>query len=330
MFSIKTSVQSFSFFLGAMVFCSTVSLGAENELMQRYQGLSKEAIDVMPELDQRHEHLVDMYAKLRDAYKQLYKLKRTFGTDARRDAERQAKRMERKIPRAHNDFREELADVLEPYQDRREELKERLFRMESSMDISDMEKFQEQQEKTRKTREEMSVVEYKIRALSEMQKVLDGLEENLPSSAQILGIRDRTEASKVESDDFEDLVEVYYEVRDYEADIERLKKQKKDAGANWDSRGDAILERLAKRLEDAKTEYLKELADLQEPLLDDKEDIEEDIEKTEERLGRASDRRRGKYEEELSELAGRLEEIEENMAVFKRLKSLVATEEKGK
>lgn len=318
------------FFLSLLVWPGSVAFGDENKTAERYKGLSKEALDVMPEVDQRNNHLVDMYAKLRDAYEHLHELKKTFGVDARRDAERQIKSMERKLPRAYEDFKEELAEALEPYLGRREELKERLFKMESNMDVSDMKKFQKQQEQTRKVREETAKLEQAISALNEMLKVLSGLEEDLPDTATLLGTRGSSEASKVESEDYEDVVEAYYQVRDYEADIERLKTKKKNDGENWAARDDAMIERLTRRLQDAKAEFLEEVAALEEPMLDKKQDVLEDIEKTENRLGRASDRRKEKYEEELSELTEKLEKMEKNLAIFERLRNLVAPKEEKK
>ncbi len=317
-------------FLSLPVLSGSVAFGDKNKTAERYKGLSKEALDVMPEVDLRNNHLVDMYAKLRDAYEHLHELKKTFGVDARRNAERQIKSMEKKLPRAHEDFKEELTEAMEPYLQRREELKERLFKMESNMDVSDMKKFLKQQEQTRKVREETAKMEQAISALNEMLKVLSSLEKDLPDTAELLGTRGSSEARRVKSEEYEDVVEAYYEVRDYEADIERLKTKKKNDGENWTPRDDAMIERLTKRLQDAKAEFLEEIATLEEPMLDKKQDVLEDIEKNEKRLARASDRRKEKYEEELSELTEKLEKMEKNLAIFERLRNLVAPKEEKK
>jgi tetratricopeptide (TPR) repeat protein len=318
------------FFLSLLVWPGSVTFGDENKTAERYKGLSKEALDVMTEVDQRNSNLVDMFAKLRDAYELLHELKKTFGVDARRNAERQIKSMEKKLPRAHEDFKEELTEAMEPYLQRREELKERLFKMESNMDVSDMKKFLKQQEQTRKVREETAKMEQAISALNEMLKVLSSLEKDLPDTAELLGTRGSSEARRVKSEEYEDVVEAYYEVRDYEADIERLKTKKKNDGENWTPRDDAMIERLTKLLQDAMTEFLKEVDSLEKPMLDEKQDVLEDIEKIENRLGRAGDRRKEKYNWELIELTQQLESLEKKLAMFERLRNLVAPKDEKK
>lgn len=326
----KTGGRCFAASLtAAIVFFLQAPLAAndnakDDALAKRYEGLGKDAVAVMPELEQSHERVIAMYAQLRDAYGQMAKLRTTFGTRERATAERDAKSMERKLSRAHEDFTKEIQDVLEPFNERWNKLKERQMRAEASMDISDVKKFQKQQNQIKGLRDELLAMERIVNAFREMQLVIDKLRADMPDRFSNLRLG-RGYKSAAKAEEFEAVLDSLYNFKDYEADVARMSALK--GTDKWNSRIDSQLSRMTDRLEKSRAEYLDEISEMRTDWSEDRDDLQDDIDKIQERMQGASDRRKSRYQTELVQMEETMESLVKRLEVLDKLENMAVTKE---
>ncbi len=291
----------------------------------RYAGIPESVVDVMPEFEKNHKDVINMYARLYQGYQHLAKLHNTFGKKLRPAAERDAKKIERNISRAYDDFLEDLQDVLSGYETERDELKQKMLEFEGNVDLTDPESITKMRDKTTGLRKQIHESEKKIRVIKAMGTSLSELQEKSPSIYTFLKISERSYRT-VDIEEFEDLIEAFYEFKDAQADLERMQAKKKDDPKNWSPMDNRALEKFESDLNDAREDTMDELKDLRAPLLDGQEDLNEDLEKLEERKARASDRRKSSYQEDIDEIDDELEKTNEKLALLKKFEDALGVE----
>jgi DNA repair exonuclease SbcCD ATPase subunit len=319
----KTAKKTMASFLSVSVFSilfTGFQANARNspgQLKERYAGLPKEATGIMPSFEENHKPLLDMYARLYQGYKHLAELRRTFGKRHRRAAAREVKSIERNISRAYQDFIEQLGDVLSVYEEGREELKQQIMKIEKNVDLTDPKSITQMRDKTADSRKEIQEYEKKIVVLKAMGTSLAELQEEEPTIYTFLKTSDRSYRT-VDIEEFEDLIDVFYEFKDAQADLERMQANRKEKAKDWSPMDNRQLQRLESDLNEAREDTLEELKDMREPLLDDQEDLQEDLDKLQERKARASERRQKRYQEDIDEIETELEKLTERLVLLKK------------
>ncbi|MCF7848102.1 MAG: hypothetical protein K9M45_04565 [Kiritimatiellales bacterium] len=269
---------------------------------------------------EEHPRLMEEWLDLYTLQLKLRELTTIFGVEKRREAKRVIPGLKREIERARRNYEKEYEDIFEEYEDERMELKEDQFGLEEKMGWgNDNARVREKlKARLQELRKKIVFYEEKLEVLHTIEAKINDTEET-PGASTMYRIDERT--FERYQDRFPDVLEACNTVKDYYADIDRLKSLIEEKGETY--RRTRQLDILKQGLQQAEKDMKEAIQDAKDDFARDVEDAKEDIEDLNEDIASREERGRSATEERLErdQIAERLESIKE---MFKFLDDMAA------
>jgi hypothetical protein len=232
---------------------------AKETMDPRYKGLKGVDLKLLRKVDEEYPRLMQQWVEIRDAYDLRSDAQTTWGTRARRDADRIVETIDRNMPRDKERFDSELEKAQRDVSRPLEKLKDRIDSMEKrrpspneQMQARRMEELAE----LRKEENELMALRGLFLEMEEFFSDYSRAHNTLDRLAQV-GISRHDSSIRNYQDEFEDLIEDLYNIKDHIADVEALEALKAEGTEAWTPRHDTMLTQATMAMERAGSQLEK-------------------------------------------------------------------------
>jgi len=281
---------------------------------ERYAGLPEGDREAIRSLDKSNRRLVEAWIAVRDSLQTQMDLNAVWGTRSRKDAVKRQAAIKRKLPRLEEKFDKLLEKEQDSVRKDLKALRKTLDRLTDQRPSPNAGIQARRDEKLERLRSEEEVLIGASSVLEEMDSSVTSYKRKVTYSDRLsqLGISRQNSEVRKHMEDFEDLLDALFEVRDHIADVQALEALK-TSGEGWKRQHETALAR-------ATTSMDKAAAKLEAIAAKQQAEAEKDIAKMEPKIERA-DARIAKLPDDSSSQERYLEkkwDLEEELAVHER------------